>query len=114
MRRILALLVLAAAYAAGTLAVGWLALPILGLVWGWLNRLTPGAALTSGVAAGLAWSALLAWTAMSGPLALLASKVGQIIGAPGGLLLAATLLFGGLLAWSATVVGAVLGMPRRG
>ena len=114
MRRMLGLLALAAAFAAGTVAVGWLALPVLGLLWGWLNRLTPGAAVMSGVAAGLAWSALLAWTAMSGPLVLLASKVGQIVGAPGGLLLVATLCFGGLLAWSATVVGAALGGGRRG
>jgi hypothetical protein len=53
------------------------------------------------LAAMLGWGAILLWTAATGPLGELARRTAAMLSAPPAVLIAVTLLYGGLLAWSA-------------
>lgn len=102
------MLVLTIGFAGATLIVGWWGIPVLAGAWGvWTRGRPPArvrAASASAVSAALAWSLLLAWTAVRGPLPQLVATLGGVLGFPGILLVAATLAFGALLAWSATAL----------
>ena len=68
------------------------------------------------LAAIVAWAALLLVNATGGRFGTLTSTVAGVMGIPAAALLLVTLLFAGLLAWSAAVVGsevASLFRPRR-
>ena len=109
---LIAVVVLTIGFAGATLIVGWWGIPVLAGAWGvWARGRPPerpparvSAASASAVSAALAWSLLLAWTAVRGPLPQLVTMLGAVLGLPGILLVAATLAFGALLAWSATAL----------
>lgn len=89
----------AVGFAVATVYIGWWTVPLLALLLG--IRLGPGAV---GLAAGLGWAGLLARDALAAPLLPYAGKLGGLFGLPGWSLLLLTVLFAGLLAWSAAAL----------
>jgi hypothetical protein len=92
-------------FAGGTWAGGWWTLPLVAAVWSLLRRRGPWRA---GLAAALAWGGLLALTIPTGPLRILATKLGEIAGLPGWAVVLLSPFYAGLLAWSAARVAAIL------
>jgi len=99
------IILLGVAFAAGTLFVGWWSIPIIAVVWGWLvgPARRPATRAAAGVA--LAWLGFLAYDAMRGPLGRLARTLGATMKLPPAVLVAVTLIFAVMLAWSAAIVG---------
>ena len=93
--------------AVGTWLIGWPVVPAVALVWGLFSR--PLGPWLAGFAGSVAWGILLAgapWDA----LRRLAPRSGGIFGLPGWGIVALTLGYAWLLAWSAARVGAGVGM----
>ncbi len=117
--RFLALVALAVAFAAGTWLVAWWAVPALALVWGLAAGRMRGHAWRAAVAAAAAWLALLIVDAAGGPLLALGTLFGAVANVPSAVFFALTLLFPGVLAWSAAALGgsvwprATPGQPER-
>ena len=105
-RLALRLTLLALAFVAATIVAGWWALPVLGALWGWLNRGERWAGMRTGVAAAAGWLLLLGWNAMVGPLSQVAIKAGGVMGLHPLVLYAATLLLAGLAAGAAAGLAA--------
>jgi hypothetical protein len=99
---------LAAAMALATRALGWWAPTAVAIAWAMLSARAMRAPWDAALAALLGWGALLLWTAAEGPLGELAHRLAGILDAPPAALVGATLLFGALLAWSAGTIAAVL------
>jgi hypothetical protein len=87
-----------------TMLFGWWAVPLLGLAWGIVAGKTPKASMIAGTSAMVAWGVLLAWSAITGPVGILATKLGSIAKVPGVVFLALTLLLPFLLAASAAAI----------
>ena len=102
------MVLLAAAFAVATLALGWWTVPVLGAAWGIAARAGGRTVLTAGTCAALGWGALLALFAMGAPIADVASKVGAIMKVGGVGLVVLTLVFPALLAGSAAGVTSAL------
>ena len=105
MRFLIRISLLAAALAVGTIAFGWWAVPVIGLVWGVVAYEQRGAALTAGLAAMAAWGGLLLRDTMHGPVGALAATLGQLFGVHVAAIYALTLALPGLLAVTAAIVG---------
>ena len=98
-RRLLAILVLAAALAVGTAYGGWWTVPVVAAVGA---RVFPHAPVRTAAAAGaLAWGVLLGWTAWQAPASSLALRMAVLFHLPPWGFPALTLLFPALLAASA-------------
>jgi hypothetical protein len=111
--------VLAMCFAGATLAIGWWGVPIVALGWGVVSQRYLGyrvrVAAFAAASAVCAWAGLLLWTATRGPLLLLSTTLGAVVGIPGPVLIAITLAFAALLAWSAaTCVFDVRAERQRG
>jgi len=104
------LAILAVAFALITIAVGWWAVAVVGMLWGWMagTRVRHGRTLGAG-AAGLAWLAVLAIGAVQGEGRALLGVVSDLFPVPGALVVTATIGLGALLAW----LGAWLGIGLR-
>jgi hypothetical protein len=100
------IIVLGVAFAAGTFFVGWWSIPVIALAWGWLVGPTRRPATRSAAGAGLAWMGFLAYDAMRGPAGRLARTLGELLHLPAVGVIAITVFFAMLLAWSAAIVGA--------
>ncbi|MBK6422462.1 MAG: hypothetical protein IPI38_17715 [Gemmatimonadetes bacterium] len=107
-RAALQLLLLALLGAAGTWFGGWWALPIIGGVYGWRG----GRPLLAGLGAALAWGALFLMLPAA-PVGRLLTRLGALAHLPGPALIALTLLFAGLLGWSAARLVAPETRPSR-
>lgn len=105
MRRTLQVLLLAPAFLLGTVGFGWVSVALLGFVWGALNKSDRTVPFTCAVSAVVGWGLLLAWTAVQGPVAELAVKLGAIVGVHGSAFILVTLLLPAILAGSAAGVG---------
>lgn len=99
MRTLLRVVLLAASFAAGTIVLGWWAIPVLALAAAVLLRGVPRQALLIGGAAALAWAALLAWIAIGASFWPFASVAAGGMGLSGATLLLATILFPAMIAW---------------
>ena len=95
------LVIVTAAIAAGTWLAGWWAVPVLALIAGLLTWRPSTVAL----GAALAWAVLLVINALAGTMARVASTLGDVMGLPAPAVVAVTLLFPALLAWSAAAIG---------
>lgn len=103
--------VLAVVFGLGTWILGWWAVPLLGAVWGALNRGRPRF-VTAFLGAAIAWLLLLAFDAASGPLGNVATVLGGIFMMPGAVLVAVAVLYAALLAGCAAQVAGAVGRPR--
>ncbi len=99
-------ILLAVAFAAGTLFVGWWSIPIIALVWGWLAGPARRPATRAAIGVALAWVGFLAFDAVRGPIGRLARTLGETMHLPAIVLVVVTLLFAAILAWSTAIVGA--------
>lgn len=108
MKTIGLVLVLAAAFALGTVVVGWWAVPVLGALAGALlgARARPGR--WAALAAAVAWIGILAFAAAEGPVGTLARRLAGAMQLPVWGLYAVTLLFPALLAGTAALLGALV------
>ncbi|HLE55757.1 MAG TPA: hypothetical protein VJB15_01605 [Rhodothermia bacterium] len=98
-------LLLTEAFAVGTFAMGWWAVPAVAFAWAVVvdSRSRPVFFATLCAMAG--WGSVLLLDAARGPLDVVAQRFGGIIGFPPIVLIALTILFPALLAWSASSVG---------
>jgi hypothetical protein len=101
MRAALRLALLSFAFVVATRALGWWGVPLAAAGWGFLSD---GHGLSAAASASLAWAALLVRDAAFGPFGDLAATLGQLFHAPPAMVIALTLIFPALLAWSAAVV----------
>ena len=101
MRGLVRLVLLTLAFYLATRFGGWWAVPIIAAVWGALSW---GDGLVAAIAVCIAWTALLARDAAFGPFGDLAATLGALFHARPALVIALTLIFPMLLAWSAAVV----------
>lgn len=100
--------VVAVAMAASTWVLGWWAVPALALLAGFLHRADGGRAGRIALGAVVGWCLLLAIDAVSGPIGRATTLVGGAMGIPGAAVLAVTLVFPALIAWSAAVIGSAI------
>jgi hypothetical protein len=101
-------LILTAMMAAGTVTVGWWAIPVVAALWCVLTRNARQHHAAVALSAALSWGVLLGVMAIRGPIDRVAEVLGGIIpvGAIG--IFAVTLLFPALLAGAASMVTAAL------
>jgi hypothetical protein len=101
-RPLVRLILLTLIFAIATRIGGWWGVPVVAAAWGVVSL---GDGLGAAVAACLAWAALLVRDAAFGPFGDLAATLGALFHASPALVIALTLFFPMLLAWSAAVVG---------
>ena len=109
----LALLVVALCGALATWLMGWWGVVLAAFVAGvvlWTRRRV---ALSVALASAAAWATLLALDAVRGRFASLASTVAGVMLLPPAALVVVTLLFAGLLGWSAAVLGSEVARAVR-
>ena len=99
--------------------VGWWAVPLVAGLWGALRPTFPRPILAATLAAALGWGIWLLVDLSADPAALgrLAERLGSVMQLPAVILIALTLLFPALLAWSAAALaGGLAGLlaPRPG
>lgn len=105
---------LACGFAIGTLVAGWWAVPVVGLVAGFLLSSARRPLLVVPVAAGLAWAALLLRSALAPDFPALATRFEGLLSTGRPMLVAATLLFPVVTAWAAVLVATALAGTRPG
>jgi hypothetical protein len=110
----LALAVTAVAVAALTWLVGWWGVVVAATVAGTILWRRRGVSWLVALAAIVAWSTLILLDSARGRFATLASSLGGVMGVPAPMLIAVTLLFAALLAWSAAVLGSEIARATRG
>lgn len=92
----------------GTWLLGWWAVPLIAGIVGFRDRGESGRAGQVALAASLAWTVLILIDLLAGPFGRLTSMLGGAMGVPGAAVLALTILFPAILAWSAAAVGGSL------
>lgn len=112
--KVIDIIVLGVAFAAGTFYVGWWSIPVIALAWGWFVGPTRRPATRAAVGAALAWVGLLAFDAVRGPAGRLARTLGATLQLPAVVLVVVTVLFAVILAWSAAIVGSESAPAKRG
>jgi hypothetical protein len=110
----LSLALIALAVVALTWLVGWWGVVIAGVVAGAMLWRRRGVSWLVALAAIVGWSTLIVVDSARGRFAALASSLGGVMGVPAPLLIAVTLLFAALLAWSAAVLGSEIARTARG
>lgn len=114
-RAVLQIALLGAAFAVTTVALGWVAVPVLAAVWGFVagGERHPARAAAWGAAVG--WTALLVWTAIVGEAGELARRAGGVFGLPSVGFVILTPAYAMAMAWGAAVVaGALRRLGRLG
>jgi len=99
---------IAEAFAVGTYALGWWAVPLVALLCGLTISVDGKPVIYATVCAAAGWSMLLLLDAARGPLGEVAARFGGVMGFPPAALVVTTLLFPALLAWSASSIGAAV------
>lgn len=100
-------LLLTEAFAVATYAFGWWTVPLLAFAWAAFVH-TRRPVLFATICAASAWAAMLLLDAARGPVNMVGARFGGILGVPSIALIAITILFAALLAWSASFVGAAI------
>jgi hypothetical protein len=111
-----AFVLLVAAFALGAW-IGWWAVPAVAAFWGWLRPAVPRPMLSAALGAAFAWGLWLEADSIRGHGALerLTSELSSVMHLPAPALYLVTLLFAGLLGWSAAALGCAArgGVPSR-
>lgn len=79
MKTALGIVMLAAAFAAGTAAVGWWAVPVIAFAWGWIADRAKRPALVAGTSALVGWGLLVLWDATGPAFRDVAAGVGAVL-----------------------------------
>lgn len=112
-RALLRLGLLAVAFALGTYAFGWMAVPVVGVVWGAMAGQARRPAVQAGAAAAIAWAALLLVPAMVGlPTLTFGTRLAAAMQLPAWALWLTELVFPLLAGWAGALLGTALA-PRR-
>ncbi|HJR40761.1 MAG TPA: hypothetical protein VJ812_01645 [Gemmatimonadaceae bacterium] len=114
MRTLLRILLLSLAFVVGTALIGWWTVPLLAALWGIIAHGVPRAGVLAGFAAMLGWAILLALAARAPAFEALATSIAGVVRVPPASLIAITLIFPALLAWSAARLTAVATTLVRG
>ena len=107
------LAIVAAIVVAATWLLGWWGVPLVAAIVGAVLCTRRGIAGVTALAAVIAWSVLILVDGASGRFGALARVVAGTLTLPASVLLAVTLLFSALLAWSAAALGVEIGRVRR-
>jgi hypothetical protein len=110
-QRIVKIVLLSELFAVGTYALGWWTVPVIALLWAFLTR-DANRAMFAALCAALGWTTLLLLDLARGPVLTMASRLGGVMGIPSMALLAVTLVFPALLAWSAAALAVNLRRPE--
>ena len=115
MRKLLAVALLTAAFAAATV-VGWWTVPLVGALWGVLRSALSRPALLAGLAAASAWGLWLVYdySVAGATFAPFLGRLAGVLTIPTTILILVTVLFPGLLAWSAAALAGALRPSSRG
>jgi len=112
-RPALQVLLLSVAFAATTVAVGWIAVPAVALLWGFVARREELPGIVAPLGAGLGWAWLLGWNAaVGGEVGELIRVTGGVMGLPGPAFVLLTLAFPMMTAWGGAVLGSAA-KPKR-
>lgn len=103
MRTVVRFILLSEAFAVTTFALGWWTVPVIAALWAYFSG-GSHRAMFAGLAAGASWIMLLLLDAAKGPVGVMASRLGGVLGIPAIALYVITPLFAALLAWSAAAV----------
>jgi len=101
-------LLLTEGFAVATFAVGWWGVAVLALFWALVTESIRRPVRFATICAAAGWGSLLLLDAVRGPIGELASRFGGVMGVPPVALIAITLIFPALLAWSAASIGLAL------
>lgn len=107
-RAVVKFVLIAEAFAVATYALGWWAVPLIALLCGLTISLGGKPVFYATACAAAGWMMLLLLDAARGPLGEVAARFGGVMGFPPAALVATTLLFPALLAWSASSIGAAV------
>lgn len=113
MPTLIRIILLSAALAVATYAVGWWGVPLAAAGYGVIAGRDRGLGLVSGVSGVCAWGALLLLDASRGPVGTLAATLGGVLNAKPIAVYVLTLAFPGLLAVTAAIIGRQLASLRR-
>ncbi|MDH5644334.1 MAG: hypothetical protein OEY63_09050 [Gemmatimonadota bacterium] len=113
-RSVLQVLILSVAFALTTAAIGWLAVPALAMVWGFIARLDERPGMVAPLGAGLGWTLLLVWTAIVGEAGELLHVTAGVMGLPSPVFVVLTIAFPMITAWGAAVVGSAVRVKKDG
>ena len=92
-------------FAVATFALGWWIVPVFAFILGMTLDRERGPVRYAALCAAAGWLSLLLLDAARGPLFILATKFGGVMKMPPFVLIALTLIFPALLAWSAATIG---------
>ncbi|HUQ20485.1 MAG TPA: hypothetical protein VM099_12800 [Gemmatimonadaceae bacterium] len=104
-RSIVKFVLITEAFAVATFAFGWWIVPVFAFVLGMTLDRERGPVRYAAVCAAAGWLSLLLLDAARGPLLSLASRFAGVMKLPSIVLIAITLIFPALLAWSAATIG---------
>jgi hypothetical protein len=104
-RAIVKFVLITEAFAVATFALGWWIVPVFAFILGMILDRNRGPVRYATFCAAAGWLSLLLLDAARGPLLDLAARFGGVMRVPSVALIALTLLFPALLAWSAASIG---------
>jgi hypothetical protein len=100
-------LLLTEAFAVATYAFGWWTVPLLAFAWAAFVP-TRRPVLFATICAAAGWASMLLLDAARGPVDTVGARFGGILGVSSIALIAITIVYAALLAWSASLVGAAI------
>jgi hypothetical protein len=108
LRAMVKFLLLTEAFAVATYALGWWAVPLLAFAWAAFVDTRSRPVFFATLCATAAWCGVLLLDAARGPVDVVAARFGGVVGFRPIVLIATTIVFATLLAWSASSVGSAL------
>jgi hypothetical protein len=112
-RAVVRILLLAAAFATATAALGWWSVPLLGFLWTALGGGAAARPRQAALAAAIAWTALLARLTVDPASSVLSRELAGVFRVSASALAVTVILYAAALAWTAAVVGAWARAARR-
>jgi hypothetical protein len=106
--RVVKFLLLSELFAVVTFGLGWWSVALAALAWGIFAARASRPVAWATVCAAAGWAELLAISAARDPVGDVAVRLGSVMRVPGFALVAITIAFAALLAWSGATIGATI------